>query len=403
MPLKFNKALIKGSLVLLISFNIFNFFNFLFHFSMIRMLNVAEYGVLASLFSIIYILGFFSESIQIVITKYTSGLTDKSKIKNILRKSLKKSTRVSVILFAAYLIISFPLSSLLKIDYMLMALNGLVIFAVFLSPVTRGILQGTKRFNQLGINVVVESMVKLLLAILLVYVGWMVYGAILGTILGMGISFILSLFSLRDVVRSKETKAKTAGIYGYTKPTFIIIMSVLIFYSIDVILAKIFFSEEIAGAYAVASTLAKAIFFATHPISKAMFPLSAESSKNKKSENVLTNSIGLVMIVVIPALLLFYFFPDFIIQIFSGKTLALSSSILFYVGLAVSLTAFTNLFLLYRLSTGKTSRYWLLPVFLALEIVLLSIFSHNLIEFSIAYITASAIFLWAVIFLSEIK
>jgi len=66
-----NKALIGGSLVLLITFNIFNLLNFIFHFAMVRMLTVVEYGVLASLFMIIYMMTVFSESIQLVITKYT--------------------------------------------------------------------------------------------------------------------------------------------------------------------------------------------------------------------------------------------------------------------------------------------------------------------------------------------
>jgi len=40
---------------------------------MVRFLDLAEYGVLASLFSMIYILGVFSESIPTVLSKYTTN------------------------------------------------------------------------------------------------------------------------------------------------------------------------------------------------------------------------------------------------------------------------------------------------------------------------------------------
>src|SRR3989344_9269976 len=257
MSLKLNKGLIKGSLVLLIAFNIYNLFNFIFQFSMVRMLSVSDYGILAALFSIIYFLGVFTESIQTIITKYTAKEENKGKLKNILKKSFKKAYFVSSILFLVYLLASIPLSSLLKIDYPLLAFNGLMIFITFFVPINRGILQGRKRFFPLGVNMIAESTIKLILAVVLAFIGWKVYGAMLGVILGVSIAFALSFFNIRDIIRAKEEKAKTDDIYGYSKPTFLILLTVFIFYGIDIIIAKIFFPAEIAGSYAIASILAK--------------------------------------------------------------------------------------------------------------------------------------------------
>jgi stage V sporulation protein B len=400
MVFKLNKTLIKGSIVLLISFGIFNFFNFLFHFSMVRMLTVEDYGILASLFSIIYVLGVFSESIQLVITKYTSSEKNKGKIKNILRRSLKKSSWVSSLVFAVYVIISVPLSSFLKISYPLMVLNGIIIFTAFLSPVTRGIMQGEKKFGALGFNMILESVVKLGLAILFVFIGWRVSGAITGALIGTFFAFLFSFASVRDVMKSKENRANTRGIYGYTGPAFIIMMVIIAFYSLDVVLAKIFFSADIAGSYAIASTLSKTIVFATHPIGRALFPLSAENKKDdKRSNNLLLNAVGIVLIVVVSVLLLFYFFPSIIILFFSGEIVVGAVSVLFLLGVAISLVSFTNIVLLYKLSLGKVKGYKYLVFFLLVEILLLWRFSENLIQFSIAFITASAIFLWGSLFL----
>lgn len=393
--MEINKNLVKGSLILLIAFNIYNALNFFFHFAMVRMLSVIEYGILASLYSIIYVLAVFTESIQTVITKYTTKEENKGKLKNILKRGLKKSFFVSLIIFIFYIAISIPLSNVMKISYPLMVLNGLMIILAFLTPVTRGVLQGKKRFNILGINMISEASTKFILALFFVMIGWAVYGAILGTIIGVSISFVLSFFSLGDVIKEKEENADTSGIYGYTKPTLFIIFVILAFYSIDIPIARIFFPAEIAGAYAIASILAKTIFFGTQPISRAMFPLSAENSKEKnKSDNVFMNALTIFCIGIIIALALFYFFPELILRIFSGKELANSSRILFYLGIAVSLISFANLVLLHKLSLGKVKGYGYLLIFLILEIFLLGWFSKDLMQFSIAFITASAAFLW---------
>src|SRR3989338_10228997 len=102
--MKWNSAVIGGSLVLLITFNIFNFLNFAFQFSMARMLSAAEYGVLATLFAIIYIITIFSESIQTIITKYAAAEENSGKLKNLMKRTLHKSSLIALALFILYLL-----------------------------------------------------------------------------------------------------------------------------------------------------------------------------------------------------------------------------------------------------------------------------------------------------------
>jgi O-antigen/teichoic acid export membrane protein len=394
---KINRELLSGSLVFLIAFNIYNVLNFAFHFSMARMLSPADYGILAALFSIIYMTGIFSESIQTIVAKYSSGEENKGKLKNLVLRTIKKSLKLSLIVFAAYIFAAIPLSFILKIPYLLLTSTGLIIFSAFLPPITRGALQGTKRFFPLGINFIIEGFIKLSLAVLFVFLGWKVYGAMAGTIIASAIAFIFSIIAIRDIMKSREKSIKTEGIYSYSLPVFFVLFTILLFYSIDIIIAKAVFDPTTAGYYAIASILAKTIFLGTQPISKVMFPLVAEK-KNSKGHHLLLNALVLILLCIAAALLMFYFFPDFIIWVFSGKHITESSNILFYLGVAVSLLSLTNLALLYKLSLGKIRNYWIFILFPIIEIALLCIFSHNLIEFSIALITSSAIFLWGSIF-----
>ena len=262
--MKFNKSLLSGSFILLISFNIFAVLNFIFQFSMARLLTIIEYGILATLFSIIYILSIFTESIQTILTKYSAGVLEEGKLKNLFLKSIKKTISLSTLFFIAYAIISILLSKILKIPYFVLIAIGLFVFIAFTIAVSRGIMQGKKMFASLGFNMVLESTVKLILAVLLVLAGWKIYGAIVGILIGGATALIISLFPLRKILREKEGKADTDRIYNYAGPVFFITLIIVIFYSIDIIIARIFLSEELVGYYAIASILAKAILLLFH-------------------------------------------------------------------------------------------------------------------------------------------
>jgi len=395
--MKINKSLINGSIILLITFNIFNVINFIFQFSMARLLTIAEFGVLATLSSIIFIFAVFSHSIQLIVTKYTSSLKQKSQIKNIFKRTLRKSMKFSVLVFILYLILIIPFSILLKISYPLMALTGVMIFGVFLVPISRGILQGRKQFTSLGTNMIVEGGVKLILAISLVLIGWQVYGAIISIVIGAFAAFFLSLFSFKDILKSKEKKVKTPEIYQYSRPIFFTLLTIMLFYSLDVIIAKAVFEESIAGMYAISSTLAKIIFIGTMPISNAMFPISAMNNKNKKtSKSIISNAFGILGVLVVLSLIVIYLFSDPIVSIFSVPE---ATKILFNLAIGTSLLSITNLVLLHKLSINKMKNYGYLLIVILLQIALLSIFSGNLITFSVAYIVSSLIFLITSIFL----
>jgi len=401
---KLAKGIFGGSLILLVTFNLFNAINYFFHFVMARMLGAADYGVLATLMSIVYIFNVPLESIQTIVTKYVSHEKSFGKIKNIARKVLKEGFKISLKLFLVYLIIMVFVGMFLKIDYPLLALTGILIFYVFSSPVNRGVLQGKKYFNTLGINMIIEAITKLLFAILLVFLGWKVYGAITGVIIGVFFAFILSFYHLKDVFSSKESYSQMKGIYGYSMPVFTIIFTVMIFFSLDIILAKAFFPSNLAGQYAIASMIAKIIFFGMSPISKAMFPLTSEASNNKKhSRDIFIKSLLILGLGVLVALLIVWFFPDLLVRIFSGQYYPEASRIVFLLAISTSLLSFTNLILLYRLSLGKVRRYWLILVFLIFEAILLGLYHTTLIQFAATLLFLNMLFLFGSIFLFNRK
>ncbi len=391
---KINKnELIKGGITLFVMINIFNALNWLFHFVMIRLLGKAEYGILAVLMSFVYIFTVPMESIQTIVSRYTSKFNLKKeygKMKFLLNRAIKKCSKIALLIFMIFILASIFLKDFLDIPFWLFALTGLMLFGAFLLPITRGILQGRKKFVGLGTNMIFEASSKIILAIILVFFGLSVYGAVSGMIIGLFAAFLLSFLFLKEIINSKAKKENINGMSSYSISIISIMIAIVLMYSVDIILARRFFSPEIAGEYAAIAMLGKIIFFGTLPISKVMFPISSEKFEGgKETSHLLKKSLVVVVLLCLLALLVFLVFPGFIIKIWTGKIFVTPLIVLFYIGLGLSFLSLTNLIVLYGFSINKIKKSVWLFTFVLIEIILLSIFHNSVIQFSLAFLFAN--------------
>ncbi len=393
----------KGAFILLITMNIFWFFNLLFHFFMGRLLGPENYSTLAVLMSIIYLYGVPSEAIQNIISNYVSKFNFKKengKIKFLMLKSLKKGFKISIILFIILSILSIFLSIFLKINLWLMLFANILIFSSFSLPVVRGVLQGRKKFNLLGIGMVVEAMLKLIAAVFLVYLGFGVFGALWGIIFGILMGFIVSLEFNRQILNSDEKKIDFKNIHLESIPYFIAMFIVIIVLSSDIILAKVFFSSKIAGQYAALSMLGKVVFFGTMAISKTMFPLTSEKNYKKENTfNLFKKSFLIVSFLCFVAIFIYAVFPQLIINLLYGKQYLELSKFLVYPVISFSFLSLTNLILIYSLSTNGLKKPYYLLIFVVIETLLLFLFHSTIFEYIIAFMVSNAIMFIGTLFL----
>jgi len=391
--MKFSNELAKGGFILFVSSNLFNLLNLIFNFTSARLLGTIGYGTLATLMSIIFIFGVPNETLHAIISRYTTKFyveKEEGKIKNLLIKALKKFTFISLICFLIFVLFSGFIGNFLSIEKKLLIVTGIAIFGVFLIPITRGILQGTKRFKELGATYISEGSFKLIIAIVLITLGLGVYGAITGVVLSIFLGFLFSLISLKGILTAKRKKAKIEGIYSYSIPALVSIASITIFFSLDVILAKAFFSGELAGQYAAVSNLGKVIFLGTLGISKAMFPLISEKHDKKVYFNHLLEQSFLTVFFISAIILIIYFLiPKQIIYVLYGQDYLAASSLLIYPALAMTILSLTNIFVLFNLCVNKAKRNYLTLVFVAVQVILLSLFHASLLQFSIMLIISN--------------
>jgi O-antigen/teichoic acid export membrane protein len=359
---------------------------------MARYLTVTEYSLLASVFVIVYISSVFSESIQNFVVTYVGREEEESKLKNLVNRLIKKMTKFAILVIACYLVLAIWLSRILQIEYFTLSLGALILAFSILLPITRGVMQGKKKFFKLSGNMISEALIKLVVGLGFALLGFGVRGAILGVIIASTISFLISIFQISWINKTTEKTITEKVSYSKFLPAFILTSVVVVFYSLDVWIARIFFEPEISGAYALASILGKVLFWVTIPVSKAMLSISS-NSKQDKPKNVFKTALIILMIICIGTLIFFFLFPNFLINFFSGKNIESATKILFYEGVSFSLIAISNLILLYKLSINKIKSYWIMVIPLITEILLLVFFSSNLITFSVAFLISSMFFL----------
>ena len=402
--------LFRGSLILFILINLGNLINYLYQIVMARMLGPSDYGILAVLVSLTYIFAVPTIAIQTAVSKKIAILNVKkeySKMNGLFFSFLKKLFIFSLIVFILFAILSFFIIKPLNISFWLLILTGTLIVASFIYPLVAGSLQGMKKFSTLGWNTLLVFFIKIIIAIILVIFGFKVYGAILGFILGMIFGFIFALPYIKEIINAKRDDDGTKIL---TKENSLIFCAILVFvfmYSIDVILARVFFSSEIAGQYAVLSTIGKMILFSTMSIGNAMFPISAERHYAKaKTSGIIKKASLYVFILCAAAVALFIILPELTIKLLFGSQYLEIAELLPYLGIAFSLIAFLNILILYRISTDEfnLSHLLLIILFLVIEIILLFLFNADIKQFTLAFMFSTIItFIGAFIFVRKWK
>ncbi len=401
----FSGELFRGSFILISLIFLGNVLSYVFQFTMAWMLGPEDYSILATITSIIAIFGISTLSLQTIIAKRTTELRVQKKIGNIkwMFKFLAfKTFLFSLISFGIFSLISYLwLSKYLKISFPLLILTGIFIFGAFLYPVAAGILQGTKKFKGLGFSFIVNGLFKLIVGSSLVFIGWKVYGAVLGFIVGIMMSFIVIFPFLRDIWVVEESEEKFELFSNTNLFTFFAIILFILMYSLDVIFAKAFFSAQISGEYAVISLLGKIILFLNMSIGNVMFPINSERFIcGKETKGIFNKSLLLVFLICGFSLLIFFLFPEFVVNTLFGEKYAAGEGILFYVGFAFSSISLLNIFVLNTISKNefKFPQLGFLLISLIIQIALLSLFHKTIIQFSIAFMVSTTITLLGSIF-----
>jgi O-antigen/teichoic acid export membrane protein len=188
----------------------------------------------------------------------------------------------------------------------------------------------------------------------LIYIGFSVFGALVGFILANIIGWVLTAYFIGSYDFSQNFKY-IKGFLIYSIPVIIQSFAITSLYSVDLILVKHFFTSYEAGLYASLSTLGRIIFFGAGPIAAVMFPMVAKRfSEGQGYRNIMVYSVILTLGLCGGVLFVYWLFPEFAISILYGQSYIGASNLLIYMGIFMTLFTLSSLLISYYLSVGKT-------------------------------------------------
>lgn len=337
----------RGSLVVLVGTLGGSFLNYLFHLVMGRLLSPAEYGVLVSLFSLLYIVGVPGAVLGTTAAKFASKYKAKGDFKAV-TEALVWTSKVILASGLTLLFLSFlfrcQIAGFLRISNPLLpVLFSVFIVLLILGSVPTGFLQGLLRFKAFSFISFLGPLLKLLLGVGLAALGFGVFGVTWGLILSSILITIITLALLKKNLRFPflESSFVVSDLLQYALPTTVILLALTSFYNADVVLVKHFFSPEEAGIYSSVVTLGRIIFFGLSSVGVVMFPVASEKYESGRDPSaVFVNSLKLVGLGALLAVVLYSSFPGLLVRILFGEA---------YIGVVPYLGLFALFMALYSL------------------------------------------------------
>ncbi|MBS3170674.1 oligosaccharide flippase family protein [Candidatus Woesearchaeota archaeon] len=374
-----DSKLVKENLYMFIGNFILYFLSYIFQFYLGHTFNPEEFGIIGTLFSILTIISLLFYSVQISITQIISK-TKPQKTKNLFNQITKHSLILGSFIGIIILAISPILSSFLKINIYFFVIIAIATLLLMLQMSSRGILQGLEKFKLLSINYSYEGLFRLIFGVFFVVLGFEINGVLGALLASYFLSFIMVYFTFKKKDENKNP-IPAKEIYSVLPYNLTALLFLNLLGTIDLILARHYLSPLDTGYYAAISTLGKIIPSLSITIGLVLI---SKSIKKKDNLKLLTKSLLLSILVSIPFILVFFFFPKLIINLSLGPNYLEAGK---YLGIfSINATIYSLLIIITYFLINQKRKYLIYITILALfiEVFFISIFHSNILQIIIS-------------------
>lgn len=396
--------LFSGSSLMLVSTIVANMGNYIYHLLMGRMLGPEGYGTLASVISLVYLFFILISTFNLVVVKFVAGTSGKRNLSGA-SYFASRFQRQAILPLASFSLLIICISPLIARFLHIhspfpVAILGFLFLTSGYLGINRSILRGLLLFKQFMVCHITETSLKVLVGLFLVGAGLGVNGAVLALIVAGFGSFIVARLSLKflQAKSAKKPIFDSKAILKFTAPVFLFQLSFISLYTSDLILVKHFFLPYEAGLYASLATLGRIIVFIANPISFVLFPLVAKRhTKGKGSSRLLWFSLGLVFIIALVGVILYYSFPHLMINLLFGLEYSSAAPGLFLMAIFMALHALSFVLGNYFLSIENTRVviFWITAAIA--QVILITLFHQTLFQVIKNSIYVSALLLMSLL------
>ncbi len=366
--------LLRHGLLVFMSAIIAGGLNYGFQLYMMRALPADNYGALASLFSLVYLVLFGLQSISSVTSKLVSEYKSRGELEKAGAMINFLFERLIVVgLVVCFLVIVFRniISDFLHLpDSRIVFLLALVLMVAFVSPLITGALNGMQQFFWSGASSVTGAFFKISFGAFLVYLGFGIYGALLALAIGMVVPVVMFLLILRSKVPSSIEKFDYVQFMGFAAPAMAMVTTLALISNIDIILVRHKFSGADSGMYAAMSTLAKFIWFLCVPLTIVMLPKVNEIV----GRAILRKTLCIIALIGCSIVTVFFVFGSFFTHLIYGA----NSLLLVAFGISMTLFSLVDALVVFNLALRRLRMAYIVAAALIIEFILIVFFSTEI-------------------------
>ena len=274
-----------------------------------RVLSPAEFGAFGALLGVLIIISTFSIAIQALTARRVAVATsDRAEVEG---QALRLSAYVGVVIIVVGVIAAWPLGLIFAIPYAAVAMGIASLGFVVIGPASLGIAQGREEHLRFSIGFLANGFGRAFVGIGFVLVFRSVIGVSAGMLVGCAVGAAISYLIVCPKRWAGNLTPGGAAEFGHVAHALLVLFTLT---NIDVLLARIFLTEDQSGEYSVGVLLAKIAFFMPNAIIIVLFPkMTAGKSRHAV---LLATALTAILGVIITAFSLF--FGDLVFRVLGG-------------------------------------------------------------------------------------
>lgn len=378
-------------------------FNYTYQVFMGRALGPEQFGIFGALFAVFYLVNVLGRGIRFCASRFAAEFdsTDPG-LTSFYRGLILRATAFSVLLFAGLIATSPFIGAFLGIESSLLVLLALTSVPVgLILTANQGALQGLQWFGPLGGYKILLAAVKLTVGVVLVVLGYGVYGAfgavVLATFLVLAVSTI-HLFWRLPIRAVSPVSVDYHRAYRYTVPAAIAGFCITVPGTVDVIIVQHTHPGTQAGLYAAVAVLGKILIFLPLGICAALFPkVSRAYSTGDNQGGVLMRALLYAGGIAASGAVLFILLPELVLGLFFGQAYVGGASLLRWYALAILAFALAIVLLNFELARDRTRYVYVFSIATVFEIGLLWVVADSPVGLAQVILTVNtALFVYGI-------
>jgi O-antigen/teichoic acid export membrane protein len=389
-------VVLGGSIIMLLSTTLVSVMNFAYNAAMARMLGPSRFGHVTASVTILMLASAVTLSFQLVCAKFVARNQTAGAKVGVYRSLLGKAWLVSLTLAGTLFMTQKPIADYLRMpDPRILAVLAVGIATYVPLGVRRGAMQGLCSFRRLSGSFIVEAIVRLVCAVVLVSIGYGVFGAV-----GAISASVLAAFFIPPMdpqLRVKTEKGEAASFSEGIQAIVFFVGQVTI-NNIDILLVKHFFVPEAAGLYAAVALVGRLLYFASWSVVSAMFPVSAAATPQEENPKMVVAPLLTVLGLSLGFILILTLFPHFIMHTIFGVEFHQGEPLLVLYAAATGTYSLSVVLMAYEMSRRIANTGWLQLVFSGVLVLAIGAFHTTLREVILVQIVLMATMLVLVLF-----